>query len=150
VDTDKYYKVLGVDKAASAEEIKKAYRKVALKEHPDKGGDPEAFKVATVAYEVLSDPKKREVYDVHGEEGLGEGGGDTGVDPTDLFAQLFGGGGGRRGQGGPRKGEDIVHALGVSLEDLFCGKTAKLAVTRDAACSGCRGSGVQVSQCVKH
>ena len=90
---------------------------------------------------MLSDPKKRETYDRYGEEGL-EGGGDSGMDPTDLFSQLFGGGGGRgRGRGGPRKGEDIVHALPVTLEQLCVGRTAKLAITRDATCGGCNGSG---------
>lgn len=142
VDTDKFYKELGVSKSATPDEIKKAYRRLALKEHPDKGGDPEKFKALTIAYEVLSDPKKRELYDQYGEEGL-EGGGDTGADPADLFAQLFGGGerGRGGGRGGPRKGEDIVHALSVTLEDLYRGKLSKLAITRDATCGGCGGTG---------
>lgn len=63
VENSKFYEVLGVPKTATAAEIKKAYRKLALKNHPDKGGDPELFKTITVAYEVLSDPEKREVYD---------------------------------------------------------------------------------------
>lgn len=63
VDNNKFYEVLGVPKTATAAEIKKAYRKLALKNHPDKGGDPELFKTITVAYEVLSDSEKREVYD---------------------------------------------------------------------------------------
>jgi len=69
-DTSKYYDLLGVDKKATHAQIKKAYHKIALKEHPDKGGDPEKFKLVTAAYEVLSDADKRELYDRHGEEGV--------------------------------------------------------------------------------
>jgi len=81
---------LGVEKTASADEIKKAFRKKALKEHPDKGGDPEKFKEITVAYEVLSDPEKRKTYDKYGEEGLREGPQAQGF--SDIF-DLFGMGG---------------------------------------------------------
>ena len=70
VDNNKYYELLGVDKKAQLKDIKKAYHKLALKEHPDKGGDPEKFKLITAAYEVLSDKEKRDIYDEHGEEGL--------------------------------------------------------------------------------
>ena len=70
VDNEKYYNLLGVKKTATQDEIKKAFRKKALKEHPDKGGDPEAFKEITVAWEVLGDAKKRDLYDQYGEEGL--------------------------------------------------------------------------------
>merc|ERR1719163_2279304 len=83
VDTTKFYKLLEVEKNATDAEIKKAYRKLAIKHHPDKGGDPEKFKEITRAYEVLSDSEKREKYDRFGEEGLEEGGGD----PGDIFAQ---------------------------------------------------------------
>lgn len=70
VDNKKFYDLLKVDKKATQDEIKKSFRKIALKEHPDKGGDPEKFKEITVAYEVLMDPKKRDIYDKYGEEGL--------------------------------------------------------------------------------
>lgn len=70
VDNQKFYDLLGVPKTASQDEIKKAFRKKALKEHPDKGGDPEKFKELSTAYEVLSDPEKRELYDRYGEEGV--------------------------------------------------------------------------------
>ncbi|MFM7851502.1 MAG: DnaJ domain-containing protein [bacterium] len=70
MDTNKYYDLLGVSKKSTFNEIKKAYHKLALKEHPDKGGDPEKFKLITAAYEVLSDKEKRDIYDEHGEEGL--------------------------------------------------------------------------------
>merc|ERR1719199_1037108 len=93
-DTTKFYKLLEVDKNASEPEIKKAYRKLAVKHHPDKGGDPEKFKEITRAYEVLSDSEKRSKYDKFGEEGIEDGGGD----PTDIFEAMFGGGG-RRGGG---------------------------------------------------
>merc|ERR1719463_908387 len=85
VDTTKFYKLLEVEKNASEPEIKKAYRKMAIKHHPDKGGDPEKFKEITRAYEVLSDADKRSKYDKFGEEGLEDGGGD----PSDIFEQLF-------------------------------------------------------------
>merc|ERR1719243_104832 len=100
VDTEKFYKLLEVDKDSSEAEIKKAYRKLAVKHHPDKGGDPEVFKEITRAYEVLSDEEKRKKYDRFGEEGLEDGGG--GGDPTDIFDAFFGGGG-RRGGGGKKQ-----------------------------------------------
>merc|ERR1719436_1994451 len=94
VDTTKFYKLLEVDKNAGDAEIKKQYKKLAVKHHPDKGGDPEKFKEITHAYEVLSDSEKRSKYDKYGEEGVdGEGGGD----PTDIFETFFGGGGRRGG-----------------------------------------------------
>ncbi|CCI48832.1 unnamed protein product [Albugo candida] len=137
VDNNKFYEILGVSKTATATEIKKSYRKLALKNHPDKGGDPELFKHMTVAYEVLSDPEKRELYDQYGEEGLQNGAG--GADASDLFSQFFKGGSRRRT--GPQKGEDLTHPLKVSLEDLYNGKTVKLAVNRDVLCSRCDGRG---------
>lgn len=98
VDNSKYYDLIGVGKQATEQEIKKAYRKKALKEHPDKGGDPEKFKEITAAYDVLSDREKREIYDRHGEDGIKQGGGGGGGNPHDIFSQMFGGGmGGGRG-----------------------------------------------------
>lgn len=73
IDNTKYYELIGVEKSATTDEIKKAFRKKALKEHPDKGGDPEKFKDITVAYEVLGDPEKRKMYDKYGEAGLRDG-----------------------------------------------------------------------------
>merc|ERR1719161_1441735 len=100
VDTTKFYKLLEVDKNAGDSDIKKAYRKLAVKHHPDKGGDPEKFKEITRAYEVLSDRDKREKYDRFGEDGID---GDGGGDPSDIFEAFFGGGGGRRGGGQKRR-----------------------------------------------
>merc|ERR1719460_1518119 len=87
-DTTKFYKLLEVEKSASEPEVKKAYRKLAVKHHPDKGGDAEKFKEITRAYEVLSDREKRERYDQYGEDGLD---GDGGGDPSDIFEAFFGG-----------------------------------------------------------
>jgi DnaJ family protein A protein 2 len=96
-DTNKYYDILGVSKKASQDEIKKAFRKLALKMHPDRGGDTEKFQELNKAYEALSDPEKRELYDNYGEEGLSQGGG-GGPDLSDLLGGMFGGGmGGSRG-----------------------------------------------------
>uniref|UniRef100_A0A1J3FEQ4 Chaperone protein dnaJ 2 n=2 Tax=Noccaea caerulescens TaxID=107243 RepID=A0A1J3FEQ4_NOCCA len=146
-DNTKFYEILGVPKTASPEDLKKAYKKAAIKNHPDKGGDPEKFKELAQAYEVLSDPEKREIYDQYGEdalkEGMGNGGG--GHDPFDIFSSFFGGGspfggGSSRGRR-QRRGEDVVHPLKVSLEDLYLGTTKKLSLSRNALCSKCNGKG---------
>ncbi|WRX09392.1 Heat shock protein DnaJ [Theobroma cacao] len=145
-DNTKYYEVLGVSKTASQDELKKAYRKAAIKNHPDKGGDPEKFKELAQAYEVLSDPEKREIYDQYGEDALkeGMGGGASSHNPFDIFESFFGGGafgGGGSSRGRRQKrGEDVVHSLKVSLEDLYNGTTKKLSLSRNALCSKCKGS----------
>jgi len=147
VDTTKLYETLGVEKSADAKEIKKAYRKLAVKHHPDKGGDEHKFKEISAAYEVLSDQEKRAKYDKFGLEGLSdEGGGGGGSD--DLFSMFFGGGRGR--SAGPRKSESVNHPLKVSLEDLYNGKTAKIAINRQVVvgdskmCPACDGQGVVI------
>ncbi|WAR29609.1 DNJA1-like protein [Mya arenaria] len=140
-----YYDELGVKPSSTPEEIKKAYRKLALKFHPDKHPeDPEKFKHISQAYEVLSDPKKRETYDRGGEEAIkgGGGGGGGGFDfhsPMDIFDMFFGGGRGR--QRGPEKGKDVIHPLKVSLEDLYNGATRKLSLKKKVICSKCEGRG---------
>jgi len=145
-DSTKFYDALGISKSADAAEIKKAYRKNAMKNHPDKGGDPEKFKEVTAAYEVLSDPEKRQIYDTYGEDGLKDGGGGGGS-PFDIFEQMFGGNpfGGSRGGGGQRqrqrKGEDVVHGLKVSLEELYNGVTKKLSLAKNVLCPKCDGKG---------
>ncbi|KAL4361058.1 hypothetical protein GQ457_04G039520 [Hibiscus cannabinus] len=146
-DNTKYYEVLGVPKSASQDELKKAYKKAAIKNHPDKGGDPEKFKELAHAYEVLSDPEKREIYDQYGEDALkeGMGGGGPSHNPFDLFESFFsgggfGGGGSSRGRR-QKQGEDVVHPLKVSLEELYNGATKKLSLSRNAICSKCKGKG---------
>ncbi|GMN60994.1 hypothetical protein TIFTF001_030079 [Ficus carica] len=147
-DNTKYYEVLGVSKSASQDDLKKAYRKAAIKNHPDKGGDPEKFKELAQAYEVLSDPEKREIYDQYGEDALkeGMGGGGGGHDPFDIFQSFFsgspfGGGGSSRGRR-QRRGEDVIHPLKVSLEDLYNGTSKKLSLSRNVLCSKCKGNAI--------
>jgi DnaJ family protein A protein 2 len=143
-DNTKYYEILGVPKTASQDDLKKAYRKAAIKNHPDKGGDPEKFKELAQAYEVLSDPEKREIYDQYGEDALkeGMGGGGSHVDPFDIFSSFFGpsfgGGGSSRGRR-QRRGEDVIHPLKVSLEDLYNGTSKKLSLSRNVLCAKCKG-----------
>ncbi|CAA2992875.1 dnaJ homolog [Olea europaea subsp. europaea] len=146
-DNTKYYEILGVPKTASPDDLKKAYKKAAIKNHPDKGGDPEKFKELAHAYEVLSDPEKREIYDQYGEDALKEGmGGGGGMhDPFDIFSSFFGGGpfgggGSSRGRR-QRRGEDVVHPLKASLEDLYGGTIKKLSLSRNVLCSKCNGKG---------
>eukprot|EP00759_Apiculatamorpha_spiralis_P008084 PhF_6_TR15061/c3_g1_i1/m.23666 len=140
VKETKFYDLLGVPPTADEDTLKRAYRKLALKYHPDKNTEPGAqdkFKEISVAYEVLSDADKRKRYDQFGEKGVDNE--MAGVDPTDIFAQFFGGGG-RRNRGEP-KPKDIVHELPVPLEAFYTGKVSKLAVTRDRFCSQCSGRG---------
>jgi len=137
-----------VEKDATPKEIKTAYRKLAVKHHPDKGGDEHRFKEINAAYEILSDAEKRSKYDKYGLEGLEEGGGGGGAAAEDLFSMFFGGGGSRRRSSGPPRGEDVNHPIAVSLEDLYNGKTVKLAVNRDVLdgepkmCPTCDGEGI--------
>lgn len=148
VKETKFYDLLEVSPDASEADLKKAFRKKALRLHPDKGGDPDLFKEVSHAYEVLADGQKRAAYDRFGEAGLSESG-MGGQDHQDLFSQLFGGGGGFFGGGGgggsrnqgPRKGKDLHHRVGASLEDLYKGKVTKLALTRHVICTKCSGKG---------
>nr|AAC27389.1 DnaJ homolog [Babesia bovis] len=136
VDNEKFYKVLGLSRDCSESEIKKAYRKLAIKHHPDKGGDSEMFKEITRAYEVLSDPEKRRIYDEAGEDGL-EGNMPHG-DPSDIFDLFFGGG---RKPKGKKRGEDVVTQLKVTLEQIYNGAMRKLAINKDVVCDTCDGLG---------
>lgn len=133
------YDLLGVSTSASDAELKKAYRKKAMKYHPDK--NPEAgdkFKEITYAYEVLSNEEKRKLYDQHGLDGLKEGRDSSA--PSSLFEHLFGFGGGGRHRG-PRRGEDTVQPFPVSLEDMYNGATRKIALRKRVLCSECNGEG---------
>lgn len=160
-----YYEVLGVSKGASADELKKAYRKLAIKYHPDKNpGDKEAeekFKELAEAYDVLSDPDKRQRYDQFGHAGVGSsaasggaggfGGGMSMEDIFSRFGDLFGGGGfdfggfgGFGGGGGGRqalRGSDLRARVRLTLEDIEKGVEKKLKIKKNVACSHCGGEG---------
>ncbi|KAG8363425.1 hypothetical protein BUALT_Bualt19G0021300 [Buddleja alternifolia] len=146
-----YYEILGVPRSSTQDELKKAYKKAAIKNHPDKGGDPEKFKEVAQAYEVLSDRKKREIYDEYGQDGLkeGMGGASDAHDPFNIFESFFGGGfsGGRGSRSRKRRGEDVVHPLRVSLEDLYNGTTRKLSISRNILCPNCKGKGSKSGSC---
>ena len=163
-----YYEVLGVEKNANADDIKKAYRKAAIKYHPDKNpGDKEAeekFKEAAEAYDVLSNPDKRARYDRFGHAGMGGaagggfgGGGFGGFSMEDIFSQfgdIFGGhfgggfsgfgGGGRRGQR-VNRGTDIRVKVKLTLAEIAEGTTKKLKINKNIACEACNGSGAEGS-----
>ena len=150
-----YYEVLGVEKGASADEIKKAYRKMAMKYHPDRNpGDKEAeekFKEAGEAYEVLSDDEKRSRYDQYGHQGVdpnfnpgfgGFGGGFGGFgDFGDIFSDIFGGGSGRSAANQPRRGENVMARLELTFEEAAFGCEKEVAAQRIENCSACNGTG---------
>jgi molecular chaperone DnaJ len=151
--TRDYYEVLGVARDASADQIKSAYRRLALKHHPDRNpGDREAeerFKEAAEAYAVLSDDGKRARYDRFGREGAG-GFGPEGFDPSvfgdfsDILGNLFGlggGFGGRARRGGPEPGADLRYDLSIGFEEAVFGATRKLEIPRLETCESCSGSG---------
>merc|ERR1712172_282374 len=137
----------GVKPGANDQELKKAYRKLALKFHPDKNPGPDAegkFKEISMAYEVLSNEDKRRIYDVHGEQGIKEGGGGGFSSPMDIFDMFFGGGMGGMGGGrsrGPRRTKNLMHQMSVSLEEMYNGATRKLALQKNVICSDCDGIG---------
>jgi molecular chaperone DnaJ len=148
VATD-YYALLGVTRESTPEEIKKAYRKLARELHPDVNPDPEhqeRFKQVTAAYEVLSDPEKRQMYDLGGDPfGRGGGYGAQGAtfDFGDIMDAFFGGGGG--GRRGPRtrarRGQDALIRLDIELSDAVFGTTRDLTVDTAALCHACEGAG---------
>jgi len=156
-----YYELLGVSKTASADELKKAYRKLAMQYHPDRNpGNTEAehkFKEINEAYDVLKDEQKRAAYDRFGHQafenggrgapggGFGGGGFDFGGGFADIFDEMFGefmGGGGRRqGGGGSGRGQDLRYNLEIGLEEAFKGSQATVRVPTSVACESCNGSG---------
>lgn len=159
-----YYEILGIDKGASADEIKKAFRKLAIKYHPDKeGGDEVKFKEANEAYEVLKDEQKRQRYDQFGHAGVGGNGGGGAGSPFegfqgfgngqgfefnfgdgglgDIFGSFFGQGGG--GQRGPRRGRDVETTINLTFEEAVFGTEKTIHVTLDDECSHCKGSTVE-------
>ena len=170
-----YYEVLGVNKNATDEELKKAYRKLAKKYHPDVNPDnkkeaEEKFKEVNEAYETLSDPQKRRMYDQFGPDGPQGFGGGSGQGPFgqggyysysssgfngfddfgdlgDIFSSFFGGGfGGRsssRKQNGPRKGADLNLRMEITFEQAFSGVEKEITVTRNETCDNCHGTGAK-------
>lgn len=149
-----YYEVLGVEKNADDAAIKKAYRVLAKKYHPDMNpGDAEAekkFKEASEAYAVLSDPEKRRQYDQYGHaafDGAGGAGGFdfSGMDFSDIFGDLFGGmfGGGRRASNGPMKGANIRTSVSITFEEACFGVEKEIELTLKDECKTCRGTGAK-------
>jgi molecular chaperone DnaJ len=151
-----YYEVLGVSKDTDEKDVKKAYRRVAMKYHPDRNpDDPDAddkFKEATEAYNVLTDAEKRAAYNRFGHAGVdpsmggGAGGFGGGGNFSDIFGDVFGdifGGGGGGGRGGPQRGSDLRYTLDISLEDAVKGTTVEIRVPSLSACEKCDGSGAK-------
>lgn len=153
-----YYEVLGVQRGASADEIKSAFRKLARQYHPDVNKEPDAeerFKEINEAYAVLSDDEKRAAYDRYGHAGLNGMGGMpdfSTVDFSDIFGELFGfGGTSRRQRNAPRRGADLSYAVQITFEESIFGIDKEVEIARDEVCSTCRGSkaepGTSASRC---
>src|ERR1051325_10928031 len=162
-----YYEVLGVERTVTVEEIKKSYRRLAVKYHPDKNpGDKaaeEKFKELSEAYEVLSDAQQRAAYDQHGHAafvapaggGYRRGGGFP--DPFDIFREVFGGGnifddlfgGGRHDPTQPQRGDDLRYDMEISFEEAANGCEKEITVTKAERCDVCKGSGAEDGSRVK-
>ncbi|GGH68254.1 chaperone protein DnaJ [Compostibacillus humi] len=150
-----YYEVLGISKDATKEEIKRAYRKLARKYHPDVNKEPDAaekFKEVKEAYEVLSDDNKRAQYDQFGHAGAnsqgfdgfgGFGGADDFGGFGDIFDMFFGGGGRRRDPNAPRQGADLQYTLTLEFEEAIFGKDTEIRIPTEESCSTCHGSGAK-------
>jgi molecular chaperone DnaJ len=148
-----FYELLGVQRGASADDVKKAYRKLAMQFHPDRNqGDKDAekkFKEINHAYDVLKDPEKRQTYDRFGAQAFEHGGGgngaagfDFGANFADIFEEMFGRMGGRQ-QGGPGRGQDLRYNLELTLEQAYSGTEATIRVPSSVTCEPCRGSGAE-------
>jgi molecular chaperone DnaJ len=155
-----YYETLGIGKDASADEIKKAFRRLAIQHHPDKeGGDEAKFKEINEAYEVLKDPSKRQRYDQFGHAGVGGAGGDGGnpyagggfggqnvnfdfgdLGLGDIFENFFGGGGNARGARQQRRGRDVEARVDITFEQAVFGTEAEISMNVEDTCSHCKGT----------
>src|SRR5579884_2589855 len=148
-----YYEVLGVSRSASDDDIKKAYRKLALQYHPDRNKAPEAterFKEATEAYQVLSDAEKRSLYDRYGHQAFeraGAGGVDfsnfVGLSIEDLFESFFGTAGSRGARQRVQRGQDLRYDLQLTLEEAVFGTTKDISLTKNVTCTRCSGNGME-------
>ena len=148
-----FYDILGVQKNASDDEIKKSYRKLAMKYHPDRNKDnkeaEKKFKEATAAYEALKDPEKRAAYDQYGHDafrqggmGGGQGFGDFAGGFSDIFEEFFGGGfGGSARQRGPQRGSDLRYNMSVTLQEAFAGKKSQIRIPGYEGCDLCSATG---------
>ncbi|MDD5276913.1 MAG: molecular chaperone DnaJ [Methylovulum sp.] len=158
-EKEDFYKVLGLERNASDAEIKKKYRSLAMKFHPDRNADdPQTaeakFKQVKEAYEILSDPKKRAAYDQFGHAGVdpsmggrpgGFGGNAEGFSDIfgDVFGDIFGGGGGGRGRGGAQRGSDLRYNLEITLEEAVAGTEQKIRIPVLVSCGECAGTGAK-------
>ncbi|MSQ90965.1 MAG: molecular chaperone DnaJ [Phycisphaerales bacterium] len=147
-----YYEVLSIERTANGDEVKRAYRRMAMKWHPDRNpGDAKAeteFKVCAEAYEVLSDPERKALYDQYGHAGLRQTPGHdfSRMRPDDIFSifnDIFGGGGSRGNRRGPVRGYDLETTVEIELTDVLKGKDVEVAFTRRDVCNSCEGSGAK-------
>ncbi|MGI8991816.1 MAG: DnaJ domain-containing protein, partial [Bryobacteraceae bacterium] len=153
-----YYEILGIGRDCDDQQLKSAYRKLAMQHHPDRNPDDRAseekFKEAAEAYSILSDPQKRAAYDHYGHQGVsgaGQGFNPNDINVGDIFSQffnledLFGGGGrgGGRGRARAQRGEDVRYDLQIGFEDAAFGMSAEIQVPRNEPCARCSGKGAE-------
>ena len=145
-----FYQILGVTREASDQDIKKSYRKLAMKFHPDQNKDnkesEKKFKEVSAAYEILKDPQKRAAYDQYGHDAFRQGGnqgfGDFGGGFSDIFEEFFGGGFGSSGrQRGPSRGTDLRYNMSISLQEAFEGKKSEIRIPGYSGCDSCASTG---------